>query len=237
MRVKRSIDNDEAAASVETQSETQEGVIESEENSTVESTENEVVSSDENANDSKDVETATEQESKEDASAESSTEVKEEENKAEESTETVETKSEEVVESVESVEEVVASETETVSEEAPVTEEAQPVEVIAEVVAESVAVTVPVEEPSAEDLTIEFEIPKNLRPRAHIDALLGLNGEAVIKETALKRTGDVVLKELKKIFDTSVKPLEELYKYRDLSNRHFGDPEMFSKPLVLVSRK
>lgn len=52
-------------------------------------------------------------------------------------------------------------------------------------------------------------------------------------ENALKRTGDVILKELKKVFDNAIKPLETMYKYRDLSNRHFGDPEIFSKPLVL----
>jgi N-terminal EH-domain containing protein len=86
----------------------------------------------------------------------------------------------------------------------------------------------------------------------HIDDLLGLDAESSIKgklidqsiavqfykqitfpENALKRTGDVVLKELKKIYDNAVKPLETMYKYRELSNRHYGDPEMFSKPLVL----
>lgn len=54
-----------------------------------------------------------------------------------------------------------------------------------------------------------------------------------IPENALKRTGDVILKELKKTYDNAVKPLETMYKYRELSNRHFGDPEIFSKPLVL----
>lgn len=43
----------------------------------------------------------------------------------------------------------------------------------------------------------------------------------------------MVLKELKKVFDNAIKPLELMYKYRDLSNRHFGDPEIFSKPLIL----
>lgn len=49
----------------------------------------------------------------------------------------------------------------------------------------------------------------------------------------MKRTGDVILKELKKVFDNAIHPLEATYKYRDLSNRHFGDPEIFSKPLIL----
>lgn len=46
-------------------------------------------------------------------------------------------------------------------------------------------------------------------------------------------SGEDILKELKKIFDSAIKPLETMYKYRDLSNRHFGDPEIFSKSLVL----
>lgn len=89
------------------------------------------------------------------------------------------------------------------------------------------------EERPIEDLTLEFEIPKNLRDRSHIADLLGLDEKSSIKESALKKTGDVVLKELKGIYDRAIKPLEGLYKYRDLSNRHFGDPEIFSKPLVL----
>jgi N-terminal EH-domain containing protein len=52
-------------------------------------------------------------------------------------------------------------------------------------------------------------------------------------ENAIHKTADVILKELKKIYDGAIKPLEVQYKYRDLSNRHFGDPEIFSKPLVL----
>ncbi|KAG5669716.1 hypothetical protein PVAND_000011 [Polypedilum vanderplanki] len=84
-----------------------------------------------------------------------------------------------------------------------------------------------------EELTLEFEIPKNLRPRSHITDLLGLDAKSSIKENALKRTGDVILKELKRIYDNAIKPLEQMYKYRDLSNRHYGDPEIFSKPLVL----
>lgn len=49
----------------------------------------------------------------------------------------------------------------------------------------------------------------------------------------MKRTGEVILKDLKRVFDSAIKPLETMYKYRDLSNRHFGDPEIFSKPLIL----
>lgn len=52
-------------------------------------------------------------------------------------------------------------------------------------------------------------------------------------EEATKKVADVILKDLKRIYENAIKPLETLYKYRDLSNRHFSDPEIFSKPLVL----
>jgi hypothetical protein len=70
-------------------------------------------------------------------------------------------------------------------------------------------------------------------------------------ELLISKTVDSTLRELKRLYDTAIKPLEILYKYRDLSNRHYGgnlhnkqegdwiliifftDPEIFSKPLVL----
>ena len=42
------------------------------------------------------------------------------------------------------------------------------------------------------------------------------------------------MRELKTIYENSVKPLEDLYAYKELSNRHFGDPEIFAKPLVVL---
>ena len=45
---------------------------------------------------------------------------------------------------------------------------------------------------------------------------------------------ETTLRELKKIYENSVKPLEDLYTYKELSNRHFGDPEIFAKPLVVL---
>ncbi|XP_015123869.1 sarcalumenin [Diachasma alloeum] len=84
-----------------------------------------------------------------------------------------------------------------------------------------------------EELTQEIEIPENLRPREHLNQILRLDQDNEIKEAAIEKASDVILKELKRLYDTAIKPLEALYKYRDLSNRHFGDPEIFSKPLVL----
>lgn len=61
-----------------------------------------------------------------------------------------------------------------------------------------------------------------------------MNEEDVAENEALGKVAENTLKDLKKIYENSIKPLETLYKYRDLSNRHFGDPEIFSKPLVLL---
>lgn len=79
----------------------------------------------------------------------------------------------------------------------------------------------------------ESEIPENRRNRDHIAELLHLDDESEVREKAIVRVADVILRDLKRIYENSIKPLETLYKYRDLSNRHFSDPEIFSKPLVL----
>lgn len=84
-----------------------------------------------------------------------------------------------------------------------------------------------------EDLIQEIEIPENLRPRDHINQLLKLDEENAERERAIQKEADIILRELKRLYDNAIKPLETMYKYRDLSNRHFGDPEIFSKPLVL----
>lgn len=89
------------------------------------------------------------------------------------------------------------------------------------------------DEPVEEDLTQETEIPAELRPRDHIAQLLKLDEESVETEKIISRVADITLRDLKKLYENAIKPLEVLYKYRDLSNRHFGDAEIFSKPLVL----
>jgi len=73
--------------------------------------------------------------------------------------------------------------------------------------------------------------PPEVRSRAHIAQILGLNEPA--KDSILKIT-ETTLKDLKKVYETSIKALEKEYKYRELSNRHFGDPEMFNKPLIVL---
>ncbi|XP_017782282.1 PREDICTED: sarcalumenin [Nicrophorus vespilloides] len=89
------------------------------------------------------------------------------------------------------------------------------------------------EEAPEEELILDIEIPENLRPRDQVDHLLKLDDSNSGAEAVLKKAADVTLKELKKLYENAIKPLETLYKYRDLSNRHFGDSEIFSKPLVL----
>nr|XP_029713488.1 sarcalumenin isoform X3 [Aedes albopictus] len=126
----------------------------------------------------------------------------------------------------EEVSEEAAEKVETTQEEAePTPEEA--VEAVSE---ESSKESEPLPE---EDLLLEYEIPSNLRDTSHIYELLHINDQSAEKEQALQKVADVILRDLKKIYDTAIKPLETLYKYRDLSNRHFGDPEIFSKPLIL----
>lgn len=69
---------------------------------------------------------------------------------------------------------------------------------------------------------IEIEIPENLRPRDHINQLLKLDEENAERERGIQREADIILRDLKRLYDNAIKPLETMYKYRDLSNRHFG---------------
>lgn len=89
------------------------------------------------------------------------------------------------------------------------------------------------EEAAEEELLNVPEIPENLRSRDHIAQILRLDEEASEAELTIERSAEIVLRDIKRLYENSIKPLETLYKYRDLSNRHFGDPEIFSKPLVL----
>ncbi|XP_013139754.1 PREDICTED: sarcalumenin [Papilio polytes] len=89
------------------------------------------------------------------------------------------------------------------------------------------------EELPEEELLKTEEIPENLRSRDHIIQILRLDEEASEAELIIEKSADIILRDLKRVYENSIKPLEGVYKYRDLSNRHFGDPEIFSKPLVL----
>nr|XP_023024911.1 sarcalumenin [Leptinotarsa decemlineata] len=84
-----------------------------------------------------------------------------------------------------------------------------------------------------EDLTSDIEIPSELRARDHVEQLLKVDEDSSETEKLINKVSDITLKELKKLYENAIKPLEVLYKYRELSNRHFGDAEIFSKPLIL----
>ncbi|XP_026840475.1 sarcalumenin isoform X2 [Drosophila persimilis] len=84
-----------------------------------------------------------------------------------------------------------------------------------------------------DELLWEGTIPENRRSRQHITELLLLDEEFNAREKATDNVAEIILKDIKRIYENAIKPLETLYKYRDLSNRHFSDPEIFSKPLVL----
>lgn len=60
-----------------------------------------------------------------------------------------------------------------------------------------------------------------------------LDDQSNAREKAIDNVAKIILRDIKRTYENAIKPLETLYKYRDLSNRHFGDPEIFSKPLVL----
>ncbi|KAL9693646.1 hypothetical protein quinque_012931 [Culex quinquefasciatus] len=146
-----------------------------------------------------------------------------------EETETVET-ADSLEASAEPASEELSAVEEEGSEEVVASEEAAPASEEEPAPVESAEEAEPLPE---EDLLLEYEIPTNRRDTSHIYELLNINDESADKEAALHKVADVILRDLKKTYDTAIKPLETLYKYRDLSNRHFGDPEIFSKPLIL----
>ncbi|XP_045481329.1 nestin isoform X2 [Harmonia axyridis] len=89
------------------------------------------------------------------------------------------------------------------------------------------------EDAPEEELINGMEIPEDLRSRGHVEQLLKLDKEATKSEEIIDRVSEITLRELKRLYENAIKPLETLYKYRDLSNRHYGDAEIFSKPLIL----
>lgn len=85
-----------------------------------------------------------------------------------------------------------------------------------------------------------IEIPEKLRPRDHMAKILRLNEENDEVENLLSKTIENTLKELKKLYDAAIKPLEILYKYRELSNRHYGgkkNPVFFFMTVHILTLK
>lgn len=80
----------------------------------------------------------------------------------------------------------------------------------------------------------EVEIPENLRQREHVAQILRLDSESLEKEMILAKVADTTLKELKRVYDNAIKPLEMLFKYRELSNRHFGGMSLPDSSITIL---
>jgi hypothetical protein len=80
----------------------------------------------------------------------------------------------------------------------------------------------------------EVEIPENLRQREHVAQILRLDSESLEKEMILAKAADATLKELKSVYDNAIKPLEMLFKYRELSNRHFGGMSLSDSSITVL---
>ncbi|KAK5639708.1 hypothetical protein RI129_012200 [Pyrocoelia pectoralis] len=74
------------------------------------------------------------------------------------------------------------------------------------------------EESVVEELIKEDEEPVvELRPRDHVAQLLKLDTESEDFDKVSQKTSEILLKDLKKLYENAIRPLETLYKYRDLS--------------------
>ncbi|KAL4648691.1 sarcalumenin-like [Arapaima gigas] len=94
-----------------------------------------------------------------------------------------------------------------------------------------------VEEPTKNDPTESITEEENeekgekvisdLRDRSHIDETLQVAAARPSDEY------DAVLKKLRKIYQSSIKPLEQAYRYNELRQHELSEAEISSKPLVL----
>ncbi|RWS12663.1 sarcalumenin-like protein, partial [Dinothrombium tinctorium] len=79
----------------------------------------------------------------------------------------------------------------------------------------------------------EDETEEMMRSRSHIEDILKLD-EIGTKEDIVEESLILSLfRELKKIYETAIKPLEQIYKYKHITTRLISDAEIFSKPMVL----
>ncbi|KAM5227402.1 sarcalumenin isoform 1-T1 [Ctenodactylus gundi] len=80
--------------------------------------------------------------------------------------------------------------------------------------------------PQEETEDVSEEVPQ-MRDRSHIDETLMLNEDKPADDFS------AVLQRLRKIYHTSIKPLEQSYKYNELRQHEITDGEITSKPMVL----
>lgn len=77
-------------------------------------------------------------------------------------------------------------------------------------------------------------VPTAFRSRDRLEAILGLDESSQDSASRTDPIAEATLKDLKNIYEHTIKPMEMLYNYQDISNRHVSDAELFGKPLVLL---
>jgi hypothetical protein len=71
------------------------------------------------------------------------------------------------------------------------------------------------------------------RSRTHIDDILRVYEIGSQEDTTEQNLILSIFRELKRLYESTVKPLEIIYKYRHITTRLFTDAELFAKPTVL----
>ncbi|XP_076362823.1 uncharacterized protein LOC143253224 isoform X2 [Tachypleus tridentatus] len=71
------------------------------------------------------------------------------------------------------------------------------------------------------------------RSRKHIDEILGVEEIGSHADKEEQELIQNILNELKKMYISAVKPLESIYKFKEITTRQLGDAEIYSTPQVL----
>ncbi|XP_076335113.1 sarcalumenin-like [Tachypleus tridentatus] len=80
----------------------------------------------------------------------------------------------------------------------------------------------------------EFNLKKVIpRSRIHIDEILGVDEIGTKSDREEQELIQNILNELKKMYISAIKPLENIYKYKEITTRQLGDAEIYSTPQVL----
>uniref|UniRef100_W5M3Z6 Sarcalumenin n=1 Tax=Lepisosteus oculatus TaxID=7918 RepID=W5M3Z6_LEPOC len=72
-----------------------------------------------------------------------------------------------------------------------------------------------------------------LRDRSHIEQTLRLKEDAPSNDYSGQKSDRTALQRLRKIYHSSIKPLEQAYRYNELRQHEISDGEITSKPMVL----
>ncbi|XP_075591436.1 sarcalumenin isoform X1 [Dermatophagoides farinae] len=71
------------------------------------------------------------------------------------------------------------------------------------------------------------------RSRAHIDDILKVYEIGSQDDNAEQNLIQSIFRDVKRVYESTVKPLETIYKYRQITTRLITDSEIFSKPMIL----